>query len=141
MQIPLDTLYYASYNIVRKGDMIHDTAFFSHPPGEGAQPMDAQLKRGLIEVSILSLLSKGDSYGYQLIKDISGVIELSESTLYPILRRLEGAGCLTIYSVEHNGRLRKYYSITDAGRERIKNFMSEWADVIEVYEFIKGASL
>ena len=103
--------------------------------------MDAQLKRGLIEVSILALLSKGDSYGYKLIKDIESVISLSESTLYPILRRLEGAGCLTIYSVEHNGRLRKYYSITDEGRSRIVSFLAEWADVNRVYEFIKEASI
>lgn len=103
--------------------------------------MDAQLKRGLPEICILALLSKGDSYGYQLIKDISQVMEISESTLYPILRRLEASGCLTIYSVEHGGRLRKYYSITDDGRKRIESFISEWADVIKVYEFIRGASI
>ena len=103
--------------------------------------MDTQLKRGLIEISILALLSKMDSYGYKLIKDIAGVITLSESTLYPILRRLEASGCLTIYSVEHNGRLRKYYSITDEGRRRIADFLAEWADVNKVYEFIKGASI
>lgn len=103
--------------------------------------MDAQLKRGLVEVSILALLARNDSYGYQLIKDISGVIELSESTLYPVLRRLEAAGCLNIYSVEHNSRLRKYYAITPAGRERITAFTNEWADIIKVYEFIKGANI
>ncbi len=102
--------------------------------------MDAQLKKGLIEVCILSLLSKGDSYGYQLIKDISGIMALSESTLYPVLRRLEAAQYLTIYTVEHNSRLRKYYSITDAGRKKIAQFLEEWADVAKVYEFIKEAA-
>jgi len=102
--------------------------------------LDAQLKKGLIEVCILSLLSQGDSYGYRLIKDISGIMPLSESTLYPVLRRLEAAQCLTIYTVEHNSRLRKYYSITDAGRARIDRFMSEWADVAKVYEFIREAA-
>ena len=98
--------------------------------------MEAQLKRGLVEVSILTLLTRGDSYGYQLIKDIEPILSLSESTLYPVLRRLEAAECLTVYSVEHNSRLRKYYAITDAGRRRIADFMREWADVKKVYDFI-----
>ena len=98
--------------------------------------MDAQLKRGLIEVCVLTLLTRGDSYGYQLIKDIEPILTLSESTLYPALRRLEAADCLTVYSMEHNSRLRKYYAITDAGRRRISDFMGEWADVKRVYDFI-----
>ena len=102
--------------------------------------MDAQLKRGLVEVSILTLLSRGDSYGYQLIKDIEPILSLSESTLYPVLRRLEAAQCLTVYSVEHNSRLRKYYAITDMGRQRIAEFMQEWADVKKVYDFIAEVS-
>ena len=98
--------------------------------------MDAQMKKGMVEVCILSLLSRGDSYGYQLIKDIAPIMDLSESTLYPVLRRLEAAQCLTVYSVEHNSRLRKYYAITDAGRARIAAFLEEWADVNRVYDFI-----
>lgn len=98
--------------------------------------MDTQLKRGLIEVCILSLLAKGDSYGYQLIKDIAPILSLSESTLYPVLRRLEGAQCLSVYSVEHNSRLRKYYAITDLGREKIAAFQQEWAEINKVYHFI-----
>ena len=77
--------------------------------------IDPQLKRGLLDVCVLSLLRRGDSYGYQIIKDLSGCIEISESTLYPILRRLEGGGCLTVYTVEHSGRLRKFYRITPEG--------------------------
>lgn len=99
--------------------------------------MDVQLKRGLLEICVLSLLSKEDSYGYQLIKDISGVIEISESTLYPILRRLESAQCLRIYTREHDGRLRKYYTITQAGRDRISEFLTDWVDVMKVYDFIR----
>ena len=98
--------------------------------------MDAQMKKGMVEVCILSLLSRGDSYGYQLIKDIAPIMDLSESTLYPVLRRLEAAQCLKVYSVEHNSRLRKYYAITDAGRARIAAFLEEWADVNRVYDFI-----
>ena len=98
--------------------------------------MDAQMKRGMVEVCILSLLTRGDSYGYQLIKDIAPIMELSESTLYPVLRRLEAAESLTVYSVEHNGRLRKYYAITDGGRKKIAEFLNEWTDVNKVYDFI-----
>ena len=98
--------------------------------------MDAQLKRGMIEVCILSVLTRGDSYGYQLIKDIEPIMALSESTLYPVLRRLEAADCLSVYSVEHNSRLRKYYAITDTGRHRIADFLKEWEEVNRVYDFI-----
>ena len=98
--------------------------------------MDAQMKRGMVETCILSLLTRGDSYGYQLIKDIGPIMDLSESTLYPVLRRLEAARCLTVYSVEHNSRLRKYYAITEEGKRRIADFLAEWADVKKVYDFI-----
>lgn len=99
--------------------------------------MDAQMKRGLIEACILRLLMKGDSYGYQLVRDAEEVLTISESTLYPVLRRLEAAKALTVYSMEHNGRLRKYYAITDEGRKRIEDFLKEWEDVMKVYDFIR----
>ena len=102
--------------------------------------MDAQLKRGMIEVCILSILTRGDSYGYQLIKDIEPVLSISESTLYPVLRRLEAAGQLTVYSREHNGRLRKYYAITENGKAQIQSFLKEWEDVNRVYTFIMTAT-
>lgn len=98
--------------------------------------MDVQLKRGLIEVCVLKVLTRGDSYGYQLIKDISPYIALSESTLYPILKRLEAADLLSVYSVEHNSRLRKYYKLTDGGHAKIQAFVLEWQEVMKVYEFI-----
>ncbi|MBQ8831399.1 MAG: PadR family transcriptional regulator [Oscillospiraceae bacterium] len=99
--------------------------------------MDTQLKRGLLEISVLSVLNKGSSHGYQIIKDISPYIEISESTLYPILRRLESAGCLTVHSVEHNGRLRKIYDITPSGTERIGEFLDSWREVMRVYNYIE----
>ena len=99
--------------------------------------MDAQMKRGLIEACILKLLLRGDSYGYQLVREAEEVLAISESTLYPVLRRLEMAGALKVYSMEHNGRLRKYYAITDAGRKRIDEFLVEWQDVMKVYDFIR----
>lgn len=99
--------------------------------------LDPQMKRGLLEICILSSVSREDSYGYKIIKDLSGFIEVTESTLYPILRRLEVAGCLTVYSVEHNSRLRKFYRITDAGHAEIAAFMQSWKEIAAMYEFIK----
>lgn len=100
--------------------------------------MDAQIKRGLLEVCVLAALRKGDSYGYQIIKDIEPCISISESTLYPILRRLEEAKMVTVYSVEHNGRLRKYYRITPEGFFRLEGFNEEWVEIENIYRFIKG---
>ncbi len=100
--------------------------------------MDVQLKRGILDICVLSALLRGDSYGYKIIKDVQPYVEISESTLYPILRRLEGAGALSVYSAEHNGRLRKYYQITPAGKERIREFLEEWKTMMSIYDFIKG---
>ena len=100
--------------------------------------MDTQLKRGLLEVCILAAMQRGDTYGYKLIKDVSPYIAISESTLYPILKRLEAAEAVTVYTREHNGRLRKYYQLTDGGRARIAEFLREWQDVMRIYAFIEG---
>ena len=100
--------------------------------------IDPQLKRGMLDICVLALLRKGDSYGYQIIKDLSGCIELSESTLYPILRRLETGGCLEVYSVAHSGRLRKFYRITELGNHQIEEFIAGWKEIQQVYDFIGG---
>ncbi len=102
---------------------------------------DVQLKRGLLETCVLAAIKKEDSYGYKIIKDISPYIEISESTLYPILKRLESSGSITVYSVEHNGRLRKYYRITDSGKNKISEFLVDWKDVTKAYNFISGEDL
>ncbi len=98
--------------------------------------MDIQLKRGLLDVCVLSAIRDKDSYGYQIIKDVSPYVDISESTLYPILRRLEGAQLLTVRSEEYNGRLRKYYHLTETGKERIEAFKSEWKEMISIYKFV-----
>ncbi|MEG1886772.1 MAG: PadR family transcriptional regulator [Oscillospiraceae bacterium] len=98
--------------------------------------MDIQLKRGLLEACVLAALLRSDSYGYKIIKDINSYIEISESTLYPILKRLETSGMVTVYNVEHNSRLRKYYKITILGKQRIEDFKKEWKEVMAVYNFI-----
>ena len=98
--------------------------------------MDAQLKRGVLDVCVLASIKDEDSYGYKIIKDVSPYIELSESTLYTILKRLEEAKMLITRSVEHNGRLRKYYHITSKGINRIEEFKEEWKEIMEIYLFI-----
>ena len=98
--------------------------------------MDIQLKKGLLDVCVLVAIKDEDSYGYKIIKDVKPYIELSESTLYTILKRLEVGGFLTVYSAEYGGRLRKYYRITKAGVTRIEEFKSEWREVMSIYKFI-----
>ena len=98
--------------------------------------MDIQLKRGLLDVSVLAAIKNRDSYGYQIIKDLKPYVELSESTLYTILKRLEAAQLLTVRTTEYGGRLRKYYRITDAGRQRIEDFMEDWQQIMAIYRFV-----
>ena len=98
--------------------------------------MDVQLKRGLLDVCVLAAIKDEDSYGYKIIKDLKPYIELSESTLYTILKRLENAKMLTVQTAEHNGRLRKYYHINSNGLQRIEDFKNEWKEVISIYQFV-----
>ena len=98
--------------------------------------MDIQLKRGLLDVCVLTAIKNEDSYGYKIIKDIKPYIEMSESTLYTILKRLEESKMLTVRTVEHDGRLRKYYRITKKGIERLEEFKEEWREVMTIYQFV-----
>ncbi|MBQ6847986.1 MAG: PadR family transcriptional regulator [Clostridia bacterium] len=98
--------------------------------------MDIQLKRGLLDVCVLAAIKNGDSYGYKIIKDMKPYIELSESTLYTILKRLETANMLTVRTAEHSGRLRKYYRITSEGLKRIEDFKDEWKEILSIYRFV-----
>ena len=98
--------------------------------------MDIQLKRGLLDVCVLAAIKNEDSYGYQIIKDMKPYVEISESTLYPILRRLEAAELLTVRTAEHSGRLRKYYHITRLGLKRIEAFKEEWKEMLSIYQFV-----
>lgn len=102
--------------------------------------MDVQLKRGLLDICVLKSLVEEDSYGYKIVRDLSAHMKISESTLYPILKRLEQNSYLTVYMMEHNGRLRKYYRITAAGKQRIADFMAEWNEVEKIVAYIKGGT-
>ena len=98
--------------------------------------MDIQMKRGLLDVCVLAAIKDDESYGYRIIKDIKPYLDISESTLYPILRRLEAAELLTVRTAEHDGRLRKYYKITKQGLKRIEDFKEEWKEVMSIYKFV-----
>ena len=98
--------------------------------------MDIQLKRGLLDVCVLAAIRSEDSYGYKIIKDMKPFIELSESTLYTILKRLEMSKMLTVHTAEHDGRLRKYYHITDEGLKRIEEFRNDWQEILSIYRFV-----
>ena len=98
--------------------------------------MDVQLKRGLLDVCVLAAIKSEDSYGYKIIKDMKPYIELSESTVRAVLKRLETANMLTVRTAEHGGRLRKYYHITDEGLKRIEDFKNEWEEIMSIYRFV-----
>ena len=98
--------------------------------------MDNQMKRGLLDICVLAAIRDEDSYGYKIIKDLKPFVELSESTLYTILKRLEGMQMLTVRTAEHGGRLRKYYRITPLGAQRIKEFKAAWSEMVAIYRFV-----
>jgi PadR family transcriptional regulator PadR len=98
--------------------------------------MDVQLKRGLLDVCVLAAIEHEESYGYKIIRDMKPYLELSESTLYTILKRLENAQMLTVRTAEHGGRLRKYYRITQAGLGRIADFKEDWKQILSIYRFV-----
>lgn len=99
--------------------------------------MDSQLKKGLLEGCVLATLKDDESYGYKIIGQISPYVEISESTLYPILKRLEASGAVSVRNRLYNGRLRKYYRITDVGRERLKEFYKDMEQMLSIYRFLQ----
>lgn len=102
--------------------------------------MDIQRKKGLLDICVLSVLKSKPSYGYLIIGEVTKCIEISESTLYPILKRLESSGALTTYTQEYGGRTRKYYQITDTGNAKIDDFLNEWEQMKQIYNFIEENS-
>ena len=99
--------------------------------------MDIQRKKGLLDICVLAVLRNAPSYGYMIVGEVSNYIEISESTLYPILKRLEQSGSLITYKQEYNGRTRKYYQITDLGKEKIQQFLDEWDEMKKIYQFVE----
>lgn len=102
--------------------------------------MDAQMKRGFLDACVLAAMAQGESYGYQIIKDVPASIGISESTLYPLLKRLESRKLIKVRKAEHNGRLRKYYSLTEAGRAFLAEFANDKREIDEVFDFVERAT-
>ncbi len=115
-----------------------------HPPGTKTQIrrciIDIQLKRGLLDVCVLASIKNEDSYGYKIMKDVKPYLELSESTLYTILKRLEAAHMLTVKTMTYSGRLRKYYHITENGIARLNDFENDWQEMLRIHQFITDNS-
>lgn len=103
--------------------------------------MDIQLKKGVLDVCVLHAISNGESYGYKIISDLQGIIEISESTLYPILKRLEAGGFLTTRTAEHNGRLRRYYKITNLGLKKLVSGRNDLLEVGNIYKKLFGGRI
>ncbi|WP_102411948.1 helix-turn-helix transcriptional regulator [Beduinella massiliensis] len=88
--------------------------------------MAIPLSAGLLDACVLAMLKHQDLYGYALTQNVQSVAEISESTLYPVLRRLQKEGCLSTYDRPYQGRNRRYYAITPQGRERLLQARAEW---------------
>lgn len=93
--------------------------------------MNTQFKKGIIELCVLSLISKKDMYGYEVVKEIAADIEVTENTIYPILRRLTKEGNFSTYTkVSEGSKERKYYKITDEGRIHYNEMVKGWEEFI-----------
>ena len=102
--------------------------------------MNSQLKRGTLELCVLSLLSRSDCYGYELVNRISECMQITEGTVYPLMKRLKDNGVIDSYIVEsQEGPPRKYYRITDAGRTEMAKLSAEWFEFVDsVNALLKG---
>lgn len=85
-----------------------------------------QIGGALLDACMLAFLSQADTYGYKLTQSVKAELDVSESTLYPVMRRLQMEGCLTVHDVPYQGRNRRYYSITEQGRQRLDMYAGEW---------------
>jgi PadR family transcriptional regulator PadR len=87
-----------------------------------------QISGTLLDACVLAALSRGDAYGYALTQDVKKTLDVSESTMYPVMRRLQTDACLDVYDAPHGGRNRRYYSITGRGREKLRSYAADWGD-------------
>ena len=105
---------------------------------KGGIALDIQLKRGLLDICVLAAIKNEDSYGYHIIREITPYVSISESTLYPILRRLEEAGKVTSYNTEFHNRIRKYFHITEVGIASLEAFDKDRMELLRVLDYIAG---
>ena len=101
--------------------------------------MNTQFKKGVLDMCVLAVLSKGDSYGYDLAEELSSKIQIADGTVYPLLRKLASTGEVTTYLKESTGGPpRKYYSLTDKGRQRLETDRQEWKEFTALVSGIIG---
>ena len=105
--------------------------------------INTQFKKGVLELLVLVMVEKKDTYGYQLVEAVSKIVDVNEGTIYPILKRLTNEGLFETYLEESSeGPVRKYYHITVAGKEKKKLQLEEWLKFEKsVNEFIKKGEL
>lgn len=104
--------------------------------------MNSQMKRGTLELCALSVVNRGDCYGYELVNRISKCMEITDGTIYPLMKRLKDSGLIDSYIVESTeGPPRKYYKITDDGKAELERMSEEWFEFVEsINELLKGDS-
>lgn len=95
---------------------------------EGGNNMVFQLGSALLDACVLAVLDKEDTYGYVLTQNVKEVVDISESTMYPVLRRLQKEECLTTYDQPFGGRNRRYYAITQKGRDKLDLYRNDWSE-------------
>ena len=88
--------------------------------------MNFQVGAALLDACVLAILSQEDAYGYVLTQNVKEILNVSESTLYPVLRRLQKENYLTTYDIPYDGRNRRYYQITDTGKEKLSEYSQQW---------------
>lgn len=99
--------------------------------------MNTQFKKGVLEICVLALISKKDMYGYEIVQNISKVIEVNEGTIYPLLRRLTKEAYFETYILESSeGPARKYYKITELGKENLINLINEWKNFTNAVDYL-----
>lgn len=104
--------------------------------------MNSQMKRGTLELCALSVVDRGDCYGYELVNRISKCMEITDGTIYPLMKRLKESGLIDSYIVESSeGPPRKYYKITENGKAELNRLSEEWYEFVEsINELLKGDS-
>lgn len=103
--------------------------------------MTYQLTAPLLDACVLGIVNQEDVYGYTLTQNVRKIVDISESTLYPVLRRLLKAELLTSYDQPFEGRNRRYYSITDKGREELNMYREEWKNYKNNIDLLLGGEV
>ena len=98
--------------------------------------MAFKIESSLLDACALAILKRGDTYGYEITQEMKKAIVISESTLYPVLRRLQKEGFCMTYDQPYQGRNRRYYSITEKGEAKLAEYKKEWNDYVSAIEML-----